>query len=149
MQTFLPYESFTKSAATLDRMRLGKQRVENLQILSVLTRHKYDKTGTIVPVESNAWQNHPAVKMWRGYLGALMEYQSAICDEWTSRGYRDTCKVKSLGLAGTDPCLAYPWWLGNERVHESHRSNLRRKDHTHYDHLFPDTPDDLEYYWPV
>ena len=36
MQTFLPYKSFTKSAASLDWRRLGKQRVENLQLMQAL-----------------------------------------------------------------------------------------------------------------
>lgn len=36
MQTFLPYKSFEQSAACLDNKRLGKQRVEVLQILKAL-----------------------------------------------------------------------------------------------------------------
>lgn len=40
MQTFLPYSSFKDSAAVLDNRRLGKQRVENLQIMQVLLEHK-------------------------------------------------------------------------------------------------------------
>ena len=37
MQTFLPYKSFTKSAQVLDYKRLGKQRVEAMQIFNALT----------------------------------------------------------------------------------------------------------------
>ena len=33
MQTFLPYENFAASAAVLDNKRLGKQRVETLQVI--------------------------------------------------------------------------------------------------------------------
>lgn len=33
VQTFLPYLSFAESAAVLDRSRLGKQRIEALQLL--------------------------------------------------------------------------------------------------------------------
>ena len=36
MQTFLPYKSFKKSAETLDYQRLGKQRVEAMQIINVI-----------------------------------------------------------------------------------------------------------------
>lgn len=53
MQTFLPYKSFAESAACLDNKRLGKQRVEVLQILKALHNPSY------------GWQNHPAVKMCR------------------------------------------------------------------------------------
>lgn len=36
MQTFLPYPDFAQSAASLDMMRLGKQRVETFQVLQKL-----------------------------------------------------------------------------------------------------------------
>lgn len=36
MQTFLPYEDFNQSTAVLDRQRLGKQRVEALQLLKAI-----------------------------------------------------------------------------------------------------------------
>jgi hypothetical protein len=46
-----------------------------------------------------------------------------------------------------------PPWLGDEAFHMAHRSNLRRKDPTHYspERLGPvwDVPDDLLYQWPV
>lgn len=41
MQTFLPYPDFAQSAACLDNKRLGKQRVECLQILRALSKGKY------------------------------------------------------------------------------------------------------------
>lgn len=37
MQTFLPYPDFAESASVLDRQRLGKQRVETLQVMKALT----------------------------------------------------------------------------------------------------------------
>lgn len=55
MQTFLPYSDFRRTARVLDVRRLGKQRVETLQILRALT---FDDYG---------WRNHPAVTMWVGY----------------------------------------------------------------------------------
>jgi len=36
MQTFLPFPDFKKSASCLDYKRLGKQRVEGLQILNAI-----------------------------------------------------------------------------------------------------------------
>ena len=78
MQTFLPYPSFTKSAACLDSRRLGKQRVEAKQIYLALTKPGY------------GWQNHPAVKMWRGYEPALLSYGIIVCYEWVNRGFKDT-----------------------------------------------------------
>ena len=62
MQTFLPLPDFHKSLACLDSKRLGKQRLETHQILKVLSG------------ESEAWKNHPAVKMWIGFDNSLIEY---------------------------------------------------------------------------
>lgn len=140
MQTFLPYADFVKTAQTLDRQRLGKQRVETLQILSALSDATY------------GWQNHPAVKMWRGYQSSLFLYQEAICAEWVSRGYNDTCLEKSRHLVQTQ-CYdetQMPPWLGDEKLHLSHRSNLLRKNATFYAPLFEDgLQNDIEYYWPT
>jgi len=54
MQTFLPQISFKESAECLDNRRLGKQRVEAMQIMKALLLPEY------------GWKNHPAVKMWKG-----------------------------------------------------------------------------------
>ena len=143
MQTFLPYPDFERSAYVLDRQRLGKQRVENLQIIKALLDPSY------------GWQNHPAVKMWRDSLGSLLMYQTAICNEWTDRGYKDTCLDKTRALlqekmdAGVVINFEPPKWLGKPELHTSHRSNLLRKNAEHYGPLFEDELSaDLEYYWP-
>lgn len=145
MQTFLPYENFAASAAVLDNKRLGKQRVETLQVIKALT------------VENYGWKNHPAVKMWQGSLFFLSTYQKAVCDEWTNvRGYKDTCLEKSIALLNAyqstheDVQLTRPSWLGDEALHRSHRSNLIRKDAEFYAPRFEDgLSGDLPYVWPV
>ena len=135
MQTFLPYRDFSKTAKCLDYRRLGKQRVEVLQILKALNN------------ESGGWINHPAVKMWRGYESALVEYGIEICREWKRRGYKDTCmgKIKSY----RNGKVKYPSWLGGYKFHNSHKSNLTRKFPEHYGKLWPNVSDDLEYVWPT
>lgn len=140
MQTFLPFESYAQSAAVLDQRRLGKQRVETLQIMGAL-------------VTRQGWVNHPATKMWLGYEFSLLKYQYAICYEWhVVRGFADTCLQKTYEMFWRAPYLyedhADPWWLGNENFHLRHRSNLLRKDFDFYWPYFAGTPDDLEYYWP-
>lgn len=145
MQTFLPYADYDKTAQCLDRQRLGKQRVENLQILNALTNAK------------GGWQHHPAVKMWRGYLAEFFVYHTAICLEWTSRGYKDTCLEKftrtleehtRTKTKSGQIYLRTPWWMHRFDFHESHRSNLLRKDPEHYQKHFPDTPINKPYWWP-
>ena len=136
MQTFLPFDDLQLTAEVLDRQRLGKQRVEVMQILGAL-HPKSDKKG---------WANHPAVLMWQGYEGALAQYGVVICREWTNRGYKDTCLAKIVALA--DPDFDFPPWFGVSDLHVTHQSNLLRKNPAHYGPYFPNVPDDLEYMWP-
>ena len=149
MQTFLPYADFDATARVLDDRRLGKQRVEVMQILRALTRERY------------GWKHHPAVRMWDGYEEALAAYGLAMCREWTRRGHADTCAAKivedfraaDLGTSVRPSAeLAalglVPPWLGKRAFHRSHRSALVRKDPAHYGPRFPKVPPDLEYVWP-
>lgn len=134
MNTFLPFPDFAKSAACLDTKRLGKQRLEVLQLLSALHG------------ETIGWRNHPAARMWRGYEYALVQYGVAVCVEWVNRGYNDTLRFK-IALYSDAPKTGMPPWFGDEQFHASHRSNLKRKDHVHYAAF--DEPADLPYIWPV
>ena len=129
MQTFLPYPDFSASARVLDYRRAGKQRVEAFQILKALYDSNY------------GWQNHPAVKMWRGYEEALKVYFNAVSLEWVKRGYQHTMgffEVESYEL---------PVWFGNEDFHYSHRSNLYYKNPVYY---FGWTGvAKVDYVWPI
>lgn len=149
MQTFLPYADFAASAAVLDPRRLGKQRVEALQVLRALTRDTY------------GWKHHPAVRMWAGHAPAVAAYGLAVCAEWVGRGHSDTCAASieaDLAAAGLPPPApqaelarrgALPAWLGDPRVHASHRAALVRKVPTHYGPLFADADPDMPYFWPT
>jgi hypothetical protein len=146
VQTFLPYPEFARCAAVLDVRRLGKQRVEALQVLR----------ATSVP--GYGWRHHPAATMWTGYAEALVCYGLAICRAWTDRGWADTVATtlvadfgrparsqEELAAAGE-----LPNWLGLAELHRSHQSALIRKDPAHYRPIFgDDVPDDLPYVWPV
>ncbi|MGY3318202.1 MSMEG_6728 family protein [Arthrobacter sp. TE12232] len=142
MQTFLPFPDFQQSAAVLDRERLGKQRVEALQILRALVIPEY------------GWQSHPAIRMWMGYVPALTMYGLAVVDEWTARGGEDTTREKIMEFApqAAHPDYAskipMPPWLGEPDFHLSHRSRLIAKDPRFYAKVFPGTDPDLEYVWP-
>ena len=137
MQTFLPYPDFAQSAACLDDRRLGKQRVECLQILRALRDPAY------------GWQNHPAVKMWRGHYIALASYGMTICDEWLRRGFNDTCKAKIEAFLWVDGNGNDPSFIGNPDFHASHRSNLLRKDPVFYGPYGWTEPHNLPYVWPI
>jgi hypothetical protein len=140
VQTFLPFADFRQSASVLDQARLGKQRVEALQVLRAIVLPTY------------GWQSHPAMQMWRGYVPALTRYALDMVDEWTDRGNADSTRpliTEFAPEAALDTtALAMPSWMGNEELHLSHRSNLVRKAPEHYAPLFPGVPNDLPYLWP-
>jgi hypothetical protein len=146
VQTFLPYADFRASAEVLDDKRLGKQRVETLQVMRAL----------VVP--GYGWQSHPVTAMWRGYRPALMAYQVETCAAWVARGFADTCLDKTLATLDEVPADAaafradefeLPPWFGREDVHRSHRSKLLAKAPEAYAAAFGDEPVDLDYIWPV
>ncbi|HPI97176.1 MAG TPA: MSMEG_6728 family protein [Synergistales bacterium] len=152
MQTFLPLPDFRLSAEILDNRRLGKQRVEVLQILNSLDPlHPY-----------SGWRNHPAVKMWRYHENALALYGLIVCERWIELGFRDTCHGKIF--ARIDPPMDrrilqqkydlpeegfLPPWFGDPRFHSSHRSSLLRKFPSWYGRFGWTDPPDLPYFWPV
>ena len=99
------------------------------------------------------WENHPAVRMWRGYEIALAKYGEYICSEWANRGFQDnTCfeffheylldnrvECEDYGLNECkipEEQIEYPEWMKNSQVIYdfcySHRANLMRKDPVFY-----------------
>lgn len=152
MQTFLPVANFRESAGYLDKSRLGKQRVEAVQILNTLSR------------SSRGWINHPAVRMWRGYEIALKLYHDVMVTAWILRGCNnsmvrfcgfsdektyDEVRANLASLNKLQRSAPLPLWLGREEFHLAHRSNLIRKDPDHYSKFWPEVPPDLPYVWPV
>lgn len=135
MQTFVPYADFQKSAKVLDYRRLGKQRVETLQLVRCNLE------------VSLGWKNHPAAKMWADNVNGLIAYGVAMCDAWLDLGYKDTCRDKLLSYGEADT-TDLPFWWGDESVHSSHRSNLLRKDPSFYSQWgWTDDPE-APYVWP-
>lgn len=141
MQTFLPYPDFQQSVACLDQKRLGKQRVEAHQILSVLDCKQ--KCITRKPDGRKiGWLNHPAVLMWVGYEMALQMYANACVKEWINQGHNNNYLFFPVLEAPMPP------WFGDPTFHASHRSNLLRKNLKHYSQFGWSEPDDLPYVWP-
>lgn len=124
-------------AKVLDNKRLGKQRVEAMQIYRILVGLD----------EGKSWRNHPAVLMWKGYEDALAHYYNCIRKEWIKRGFKNTMPELTVRL--DDGYLKNPPWLGNEKLHASHRSNLKRKSLYHYGVEDWIESIDLPYVWPT
>jgi hypothetical protein len=132
MQTFLPYKDFEKSAKVLDYKRLGKQRVEGMQLVNAIENPAY------------GWQHHPITNMWRPYLVALKQYTNVVNMEWLNQGYKSSIPFYVSPLKED---FELPVWLGNEAIHSSHRANLLRKDYNYYSkYNWNDNPDN-GYIW--
>lgn len=147
MQTFLPYEDFTKSALVLDKKRCWKQTVEAMQIINILQ----DKG--MHPAMKVGWGNHPAVKMWEGYLPLLRYYfdrmlfvSKSVHNINTKYKYLVTDVFTLQEIEEFDR----PWWLGDEEFHRAMRSRLIVKDREYYLQAFREDEgfNDGKYLWP-
>ena len=154
MQTFLPYPSLAESARVLDDRRLGKQRVEAKQILIALGVPVGEHDGN----PQSRWRHHPAVRMWRGFERCLAHYAMGVCQEWKSRGYRDSLEEQFIDASrwivstfhdiSPSSVCGTPSFVGDDEFHASHRSNLLRKFPEHYSQFgWIETPG-LPYVWP-
>lgn len=143
MQTFLPYLDFRISAMTLDHKRLGKQRVEALQLLQAFNDL------------ANRWRNHPVFRMWYMNRGLLAAYGIAMCNHWTALGYSDNCKNRIIealpcdtlrqfaityattGIDSLPPEYVKPPWMGlNEyNIQSEYRAILLEKKFEYYGKL--------------
>lgn len=140
MITFLPYTDFDKVAECLDDRRLGKQRVEAVQILRIIN-------------SLSQLNSHPAVKMWRDHPYTLARYAHSMVLEWTRRGYRDTLLPEILTCLSISNPVGMPLWLSSttQSLHilNSHRSNLLAKDYNYYKQFGWEVPLNLPYFWPT
>lgn len=157
MQTFLPSSNFTKCATLLDNKRLNKQILEGYQILNV--NSGMSATG--------GWRNHPAVLMWRGHEGSLLNYIYEMIKEAKKRGINTEGNEKNISSlvkkVGDAWNYEAPTWMFDNvklmRVITTHRVNLFKKDPLYYARFqdsvsspynapcCPDRKIPCQYYW--
>ena len=118
----------------LDSKRLGKQRVEALQIYNIVSGNR--TTG--------GWVNHPAVKMWLGFPDALANYHNCIIEEWIERGFNNNMEMIEF-----NPDFKLPSWIDDDRFHSSHKANLLRKNPDFYQKYGWDEDPNKPYFWPI
>ncbi|MCS3924956.1 hypothetical protein J2T59_002050 [Methanosalsum natronophilum] len=82
--------------------------------------------------------------MWVNYEEALKLYYDTILFEWIKRGFRNNMSIYII----SSNHLKFPPWLGEKKFHNSHRSNLLRKDYEFYSRYNWNISSDLEYFWP-
>jgi hypothetical protein len=132
MMTFLVVADFVLNAKLLDDQRLAKQRVEARQILDAIMK------GT-------GWKNHPITHAWRNYVDALKYYTNCIILEFIRRGGNNT-----LPLFEIPKIIMIPWWVNWDRLHQSHRAMLMRKNPFYYRSKFSVEAEyfNYGYIWP-
>ena len=153
MQTFLPSGSSLFSAQILDNKRLNKQILEGYQILKVLA------------TKGKAWRNHPAVLMWEGHEGALLNYVHNMITEAKHRGIKTVNNESNINALAAQYNTQWdnskPDWMLDQvklsRVVATHRANLYRKDPIYYAeyadavHSEYNKPccESCQYFWPT
>lgn len=149
MQTFLPFADFAETARHLDSRRLNNQVNECKAILRSL-------------ITESGWFRHPAVQMWKGHEHALGRYRDAILTEWIRRGGNNSRPMPyweidfDLGhrVAWETRSESLPPWLGDPRLHSSHRAVLQWKEivgcepEWYLKFNWPEQPE-YNYFWPV
>ena len=141
LRTWLPDDSFVKSATLLRDDEVHRVRQDVLFILNTLAGR-------------NPHMKHsPHVVMWRGAELALVSYGVMMCREWKTRGQRDKLEEQiyafgeeALTTGALNPVDNgnQPWWLGNVGFHLSHRSGLVKLSPEYYGKIWrglsPDLP---------
>ena len=136
MQTFLSHYCALDIARSLDDKRLNKQILECDVLLDL-----------ILGIKDNSWKNHPACKMWKDYPDILMFYRNTMLDEWRYRGKNSNRSYRHDISIDIDN-ITYPWFMSDERVILSHRSNLVRKYPEYYSQYGWVDYGIQGYYWP-
>lgn len=103
------------------------------------------------------WPNHPASKMWRGHKHHLGLYLLAGVEVLKERGkFYQEVQRKILAEMDKFTDSGPPTWLGDDRLHASHRRALLFKNYAWYSQFNwqeePDIPGErgkLRYFWPV
>jgi hypothetical protein len=120
VNTFIVSDDYESTAKILDYKRLGKQRVEAMQLINVLENS-----------ELTGWKNHPATKQWRGHVNELKKYTNEMIKEWIRRGYKNTMKLYDV-----DESTCKPWFITWKPMQYSHMASLIRKNKEYYKPYF-------------
>ncbi|CAH6418213.1 Hypothetical protein HVR_LOCUS80 [uncultured virus] len=141
MMTFIVIGDFILNAQLLDDQRLGKQRVEARQIINAIQnggKRIIDPSTGMNRAVLGGWVNHPIVIAWRPFVTALKYYTNCIIMEWVRRGNNNTIPLFEL-----PSLIMMPWWVKWDRLHQSHRAMLYRKNPFYYYNKFTIDPEYL------
>lgn len=141
MQSFITSSCLLTCSKNLDNKRLGKQRLEGVQMLNAMNNP-----------HNRGWKNHPCTEMWRPYQESLKFYINCIIEEWIFRGFKNTMQFFPQYSE------QMPDWFHWQSLQRSHKASLLRKNPHFYKNIFIKNIDDYEklvpylwtgYLWPT
>lgn len=119
MQTFLVSYNLSENFKQIDGKRCFKNLLEGRQILQACLDKNY------------GWQNHPAVRQFRGYESLLMNYIEANYHECLNRNiavntnlWFQTIQIAQKFNIKHENNPAKPNWWGRQDILKSHKSRL-------------------------
>jgi hypothetical protein len=159
VNTFITSNSLEECAKNLDYRRLGKQRVECLEIINSIEN------------PTKGWKNHPVSIMWKDHVDALKLYCNYMINEWIVRKFSNNMVYYFFGEEIFDVnciffdiktkkyekvpknskyTIFFPKWFKWKEFQLSHQASLLRKDYNFYIKKFELNEDFLNsgYIWP-
>jgi Pyrimidine dimer DNA glycosylase len=138
MITFVVSEDARVTAKALSDIHLNKQILEADQMINIiLNNHESPRA------------RHPSVLSWMGtkvhdkYINGLKQYRNCMLREWIKRGKNNNRDL--LVIEGT---IVFPSWYSWNRLHNTHKAMLNRKDPKHYKFEVPPSYQKYGYIWP-
>ncbi len=141
MKIYITHSTFKECAQALSNKDLRQARLNARDLLLFL--------------ESDYVQDHnlPWRDMWHGHEGALCLYGMAVSYERHQRGHPDMVIFQSFERHRKQHVkfrrsVVFPWWLEDDKLHETHRATLAFQDPDHYARLFPGVDPQPALWWP-
>lgn len=138
---YLPHPDFEVSAQAFDSAML-QVNIDN--IINLL--ENFHETEFAQPVDDRqrlAWKDHEVSLCWYGIV---------LCVEMERRQLHASSRARlewHLDMASAGAfSMDRPDWVGDERVHTSHQSQLIAHNPRVYAPAFPGIPDNLPVWWP-
>lgn len=144
MITFLPWNSYRECAKSLDNARLRNQVFEAKIIYETIVR----ESGCREFGKNSGVNSAPMFHMWRGWAPSLLRYTSEMIEE---------CEARRLWIDPIWRSFVYlhienaelPPFMGDERLHKSHRKALVFKKPEWYLPQFKMKGEEHQYFFPV